>query len=1008
MPAAVGGDPAVATVEYYDASSSTTGASKGQIALVVDANGVAHGYKYDKYGYLSQELEGLAQLSDRLSILPPFVHPATPVGGASPNTNNGIGQVTCFRYAGCSCCVLYNANGQQITCPIWTCPIDDDCGRLGSVASPCFRARQDCFSDPEYDVLGRLHSITRCAELGTSSMAAEYDELGRLSVLTKSAGEDYDTSEVEWSVQRTFTVDLYDAEDRPLQVTLHPDLSDDQTTEYTFNGSPGFDELGRLSTVTRDGMSATFTYDAAGRLTQVLYGNGTKVVREYDHADRMTLIEHRGPSDQVLFSIQYVWNLNNTLYSRTEYDATVSPAQTAVVSFQYDNRGRLIGEQRVVDGTNHVYDIAYDYDQLGNRLRKTDSVAQRRTCYIYDTDWDADANQWRTVPPMYYTPAWTIPDYNESRNNRLLEYCEFDISGPTPTLLRTVHYTYWRQTGHVSNITLKDEWLGGGEEPDDYSWWYDLALYYTTTGKVRHGLWGRWHVNEQGEAIEDSYEVQARRQFAYEGYHIARMRENERDPEWIGPGYPETEFWRDHFGGQIYADYQIDVGGAPGYPVTVTEQQSYLAGPGLAQQDADGANTRYRHGDLIDSSMVQTDSYGTAISAVSYTAFGEPVVAGTVGGELPLGTTRHGYAGGWGYESGHYQEPPPASNLPGFSDLLALYGPNAALAPVTLQHVGFRWYQPEIGRFVQRDPIGTEGGPNVYTYVLCRPLTLVDPLGLWTIHVGIGGDVVGGGGWIGGGVVIIIDGDGIRAGATGGIGLGIGGGASGGISAGGSNARNGAALGGWGWSWTCITPKLGGTVFTGPPGAGYWGGGVSVGPGVGGGVGTGPTGTVVTPPIPWPDLSGLGGPWRGGWICFVEGTNVLTPDGMREIQDLCPGDTIISAAGEDLLGRPTREVDRISATLVGSADSIVVIQLDQEKIECTPFHPFYVLGRGWTEAGKLAAGDLLVSADGEPVPVLDCMTKHLSHPINVYNISVEGCQTYFVGKMRVLVHNKSV
>ncbi|HOO18315.1 MAG TPA: hypothetical protein PLU99_14565, partial [Phycisphaerae bacterium] len=193
MPAAVGGDPAVATVEYYDASSSTTGASKGQIALVVDANGVAHGYKYDKYGYLSQELEGLAQLSDRLSILPPFVHPATPVGGASPNTNNGIGQVTCFRYAGCSCCVLYNANGQQITCPIWTCPIDDDCGRLGSVASPCFRARQDCFSDPEYDVLGRLHSITRCAELGTSSMAAEYDELGRLSVLTKSAGEDYDT-----------------------------------------------------------------------------------------------------------------------------------------------------------------------------------------------------------------------------------------------------------------------------------------------------------------------------------------------------------------------------------------------------------------------------------------------------------------------------------------------------------------------------------------------------------------------------------------------------------------------------------------------------------------------------------------------------------------------------------------------------------------------------------------------------------------------------------------------
>jgi hypothetical protein len=50
----------------------------------------------------------------------------------------------------------------------------------------------------------------------------------------------------------------------------------------------------------------------------------------------------------------------------TEYDATVSPAQTAVVSFDYDNRGRLtldrgsrcqgqVWEKRVLDGTTDVY-----------------------------------------------------------------------------------------------------------------------------------------------------------------------------------------------------------------------------------------------------------------------------------------------------------------------------------------------------------------------------------------------------------------------------------------------------------------------------------------------------------------------------------------------------------------------------------------------------------------------------------------------------------------------------
>jgi RHS repeat-associated protein len=176
--------------------------------------------------------------------------------------------------------------------------------------------------------------------------------------------------------------------------------------------------------------------------------------------------------------------------------------------------------------------------------------------------------------------------------------------------------------------------------------------------------------------------------------------------------------------------------GDPDYEATVTEQQVYLAGPSLAQQDAGGTNTRYRHGDLIDSAMMLTSGSGTALSPVSYTAFGELIYNGTTGGELPSGSPRYGYAGGWGYESGHYQDPPgysedpPDYSMPGYSDLLALYGPESSLPPVTLQHVGYRWYQPETGRFLQRDPMGLHGGANAYTYVFNRPASLIDPLGL--------------------------------------------------------------------------------------------------------------------------------------------------------------------------------------------------------------------------------------------------------------------------------------
>jgi RHS repeat-associated protein len=45
----------------------------------------------------------------------------------------------------------------------------------------------------------------------------------------------------------------------------------------------------------------------------------------------------------------------------------------------------------------------------------------------------------------------------------------------------------------------------------------------------------------------------------------------------------------------------------------------------------------------------------------------------------------------------------------------------------------FRDYNPAIGRYVQSDPIGLAGGLNTFGYAGGRPVTSIDPYGLWEV-----------------------------------------------------------------------------------------------------------------------------------------------------------------------------------------------------------------------------------------------------------------------------------
>jgi RHS repeat-associated protein len=52
-------------------------------------------------------------------------------------------------------------------------------------------------------------------------------------------------------------------------------------------------------------------------------------------------------------------------------------------------------------------------------------------------------------------------------------------------------------------------------------------------------------------------------------------------------------------------------------------------------------------------------------------------------------------------------------------------------AETGLYHNGFRDYLPELGRYLQSDPIGLDGDPNTYQYAQSNPFKWVDPSGLY-------------------------------------------------------------------------------------------------------------------------------------------------------------------------------------------------------------------------------------------------------------------------------------
>jgi RHS repeat-associated protein len=107
-----------------------------------------------------------------------------------------------------------------------------------------------------------------------------------------------------------------------------------------------------------------------------------------------------------------------------------------------------------------------------------------------------------------------------------------------------------------------------------------------------------------------------------------------------------------------------------------------------------GEQVYYYHNDHLGTPQILTDDSGSIVWKAAYTPFGEAQVS------IGVVENPHRFRG-------QYYD-----------------------AETGLHYNYFRYYNPQTGRYITPDPIGLEGGINLFTYVAGNPVNFVDPEGL--------------------------------------------------------------------------------------------------------------------------------------------------------------------------------------------------------------------------------------------------------------------------------------
>jgi RHS repeat-associated protein len=468
--------------------------------------------------------------------------------------------------------------------------------------------------------------------------------------------------------------------------------------------SYGYDTSSRLSTVTSGSTTATYGYNyTTGLFETTTYTGGTTVSRSYDSYGRLQSITNT-PSGGGATSYTYTYN---NLNQRTR----VTREDNSYWSYGYNDRGELTSGKKYFSDNTVVagQQNEYEFDNLGNRTSSKaggDSAGTNLRTSNYTSN---ALNQYtqRTVPGYVSVTGTAASDATVTVNNestyRKGNYFQKEIAvenaaSPVHASINVVgtkngagangEDAVTETTGarYISKATEEYTYDLDGNMLSDGRWLYtwdaenrlvsmkSVSSSPTTAKKVleyAYDYYGRRirKIVYVWNATTSSYQQQSVSIFIYNGWNLAAELDANKT-------LVRSYVWGKDLSGNLEG-----AGGIGGLLLVKDGATTHQTG-----YDANGNVTT-----LINASS------GLTTASYEYD---------------PLGNKTQ--------STGEYADRNPIQFSTKYTD-----------SETGLTYYGYRYYNPNTGRWISRDPIQERGGINLYSYVTNDSVSNIDPFGLY-------------------------------------------------------------------------------------------------------------------------------------------------------------------------------------------------------------------------------------------------------------------------------------